>query len=144
VNSFGLMIESLVAILLIITIVYCKMFDRRLRRFKNDEAALRATIMELVAATESAERAIATLKVTVRDCDQNLAQQLRAAERCSAQLDRDVATGESVMRRLGHVLAPARASRPEAATKPSDTKDLLAAAEAFARRNEARLNGAAA
>ena len=58
-NGFGVMIEALVAVLLLITIGYCIVLDKRLRRFRADEHSLKATISELITATEIAERAIA-------------------------------------------------------------------------------------
>ena len=61
--DFGLMIESLVAILLLLTILYCVRLNRQLQRLKADEQSLKATIAELITATEIAERAIAGLKI---------------------------------------------------------------------------------
>ena len=69
------------AILLIITIGYCMLLNRRLKLLKSDEQSLKATISELVTATEIAERAIAGLKETVRECDTTLGERLRGAER---------------------------------------------------------------
>ena len=68
-NGIGIMIEGLVAILLMLTVGYCMLLNRRLKLLKADEQSLRATISELVTATEIAERAIAGLKVTVHECD---------------------------------------------------------------------------
>ena len=68
-NILRLMIESLVAILLLLTIVYCVRLNEQLKRLKADEQSLKATIAELITATEIAERAIAGLKVTVREGD---------------------------------------------------------------------------
>ena len=85
-NSIGLAIESLVAILLMLTIGYCILLNKRLKRLKADEQALKATISELITATEIAERAIGGLKLTVRECDQTLGERLRAAERFSASI----------------------------------------------------------
>ena len=42
--GLGFMIESLVAVLLLITIGYCFLLNRRLKRFKSDEHSLKATI----------------------------------------------------------------------------------------------------
>ena len=56
------MIEGLVAILLMLTVGYCMLLNRRLKLLKADEQSLRATISELVTATEIAERAVAGLK----------------------------------------------------------------------------------
>ena len=79
-NGLGLMIESLVAVLLLLTITFCIVLNGRLKKLKADEQALKATISELITATEIAERAIAGLKMTVRDCDQNLSERLRAGD----------------------------------------------------------------
>ena len=79
-NGFGLIIECLVAVLLLLTISFCIVLNRPLKKLKADEQALKATISELITATEIAERAIAGLKMTVRDCDQNLSERLPMLE----------------------------------------------------------------
>ena len=80
-NGIGMIIDGLVAILLMLTIGYCIMLNRRLKLLKADEQSLRATISELVTATEIAERAIGGLKLTVHECDIGLGERLRKAER---------------------------------------------------------------
>ena len=107
-HTIGLIIEATVAVLLAITIGYCYILDRRLRRFRADEQSLRAVIAELITATEIAERAIAGLKVTVHECDRDLGDRLRAAERFSASIEQQIAAGEVVLRRLAQVAAAAR------------------------------------
>jgi chromosome segregation ATPase len=147
-HSFGLWIESVVAILLLLTIGYCILLNRRLRRFKADEHSLKATISELITATEIAERAIAGLKVTVRDCDQNLGERLRTAERFAADIARQVEAGETIVDRLAQIAAAARPIQDETASSsqnaPPDAKAMLAAAQAFAERARSRANGLAA
>ncbi|MGB3273113.1 MAG: DUF6468 domain-containing protein, partial [Xanthobacteraceae bacterium] len=66
----GLVVEGVVAALLIATIGYCTVLNKRLKRLKADEHSLKATIAELITATEIAERAIGGLKLTVRDCNE--------------------------------------------------------------------------
>ena len=83
-HSFGIVIESLVAVLLMLTIGYCMLLNNRLKRLKADEHSLKATIGELITATEIAERAIGGLKHTVRDVNENLGSQLTAATQMSA------------------------------------------------------------
>ena len=97
-NSLGFVIESLVSVLLLITICYCTILNKRLRRLRADEQSLKATISELITATEIAERAIAGLKLTVRECDQTLGERLRSAERFSADIERQIRSEE---RRVG-------------------------------------------
>ena len=87
-HSFGIVIESLVAVLLVLTIGYCMVLNKRLKRLKADEHSLKATIGELITATEIAERAIGGLKHTVRDVNENLGSQLTAATQMSAHLKR--------------------------------------------------------
>jgi hypothetical protein len=77
-HSFGMVIESLVAVLLLLTIGYCMVLNKRLLRLKADEQSLKATIGELITATEIAERAIGGLKHTVRDVNENLGSQLNS------------------------------------------------------------------
>jgi len=142
-HAFALIIESLVAILLMVTIGYCYILNKRLMRLKADEQSLKATISELITATEIAERAITGLKVTVRECDQDLGERLRTAERFCAEMDRQLGDGEQVLDRLARIVL---ATRPDAAVAPptSDPRALVAAAQAFAERARSRLDGRAA
>ena len=145
-HSFGIVIESLVAILLLLTIGYCMLLNTRLKRLKADEHSLKATIAELITATEIAERAIGGLKHTVRDVNENLGNQLTAAAQMSEQLKRQLAEGDSVFRRLSRIAIAARAT-PEPETAPaaprlSSAKAIAAAAQAFSDRR--RSDGLAA
>jgi len=144
-HSFGLVIESLVAILLLLTIAYCVLLNGQLKRLKADEIVFKATISELVAATGLAERAIAGLKVTVRECDQSLGERLRNAERLTAELDRQFGAGENLVSRLSRIVSAAQPApaEQEGASGP-DTKSIVAAAQAFADRARLRIGGQAA
>ncbi len=153
-HSLGVVIETLVAILLMLTIGYCMLLNRRLKRLKADEHSLKATIGELITATEIAERAIGGLKHTVRDVNENLGGQLAAATQLSEHLKRQLAEGDHVVRRLTKIAIAARPSQAEteirepaprelaskefasheAAAKPSNAKALAAAAQAFSER----------
>src|ERR1700694_4066771 len=111
-HLMGIAIESLVAILLILTIGYCMLLNKRLKRLKADEHSLKATIAELITATEIAERAIGGLKHAVRDVNENLGNQLASAAQMSQQLRNQLAEGDNVIRRLSRI---AIAARPAAA-----------------------------
>lgn len=141
-NSLGLVIESLVALLLLFTIGYCMLLNRRLKLFKADEMSLRTTISELVSATGAAERASAGLKLTVRDCDQGLGERLRAAERLSAELHRQSEVGENLLSRLSRIVLAAQPAQDS--TAAADPKAMVVAAQAFAERARSRANGLAA
>ena len=114
-NGFSVIVEMLVAILLALTIIYCISLNRRLKVLKADEQSLRATISELVTATEIAERAIAGLKLTVQDCEAGLGERLRSADRFTADLDRSVAAGQDLLDRLTRIVVAAGAGAIPAA-----------------------------
>jgi hypothetical protein len=173
-HAFAVIIESLVAILLTITIGYCFVLNKRLMRLKADEHALKATISELITATEIAERAITGLKLTVRECDQNLGERLRTAERFCADIERQLAAGDQVLDRLVRIVSATRpdvvtpAAAPTPSTLPAlaapavpvasaaapvpapapvstpDPRAMVAAAQALAQRTRSRMGGRAA
>jgi hypothetical protein len=153
-HSLGLAIESLVAVLLVVTIGYCVLLNARLKRLKADEHSLKAVIAELITATEIAERAIGGLKHTVRDVNENLGSQLASATHMSEQLRRQLGEADGVVRRLSKIAIAARpqsASEAEEAlvseaesapgrvsgTKVSGAKAVAAAAQAFSERRRA-------
>ncbi|MDU6376180.1 MAG: DUF6468 domain-containing protein [Bradyrhizobium sp.] len=157
-HSLGLIIESLVAVLLVLTIGYCMLLNSRLKRLKADEHSLKAVIAELITATEIAERAIGGLKLAVRDVNENLGNQLAAATQMSDQLRKQLAESDGVVRRLSRIASAARPiTAPEAASEPapapvpaitaepvrvSSAKAVAAAAQAFSERR--RTSGLAA
>src|SRR5229473_1220663 len=149
-HVFGIVIESLVAVLLMVTIGYCMLLNKRLKRLKADEHSLKATIAELITATEIAERAIGGLKHTVRDVNENLGNQLTSAAQMSLQLKKQLAEGDNIFRRLSRIATAARpAAGPEPESEPepavpkvSAAKAVAAAAQAFSDRR--RSDGLAA
>ena len=145
-HSLGIVIESLVAVLLMLTIGYCMLLNKRLKRLKADEHSLKATIAELITATEIAERAIGGLKHTVRDVNENLGSQLTAATQMAGHLKNMIAEGDGVIRRLSKIAIAARPSQeaesaapatPVAAPRVSSAQAVAAAAEAFSERRRA-------
>jgi Domain of unknown function (DUF6468) len=156
-NGIGTMIDMLVAFLLVLTIGYCVLLNHRLKLLKGDEQSLRATISELVTATEIAERAIGGLKLTVHECDMGLGERLRKAERITIEIDRTVASGKDLLGRLlqivsagkgpEHVIAAldeARRGDDKPDVKRTDAKSVAAAAEAFSERLRTKVHGLAA
>ncbi|MER2606643.1 MAG: DUF6468 domain-containing protein [Siculibacillus sp.] len=123
-----LAIEGLVAVLLVTTIGYCILLDSRLKRLRADEANLRATISELLTATEIAERAIVGLKETAADCDKTLAQRLREAEFFSQEIEKEIGEGEKLLNRIIRITQAAQAAGPgtSAAAEAAPTAALVA------------------
>jgi Domain of unknown function (DUF6468) len=143
--GFGFMIESLVAVLLLLTITYCVILNNRLKRLKADEQSLKATLAELITATEIAERAVAGLKTTAHECDATLGERLRTADHCCAELNQQIKAGDVLIKQLSRIVAAARPA--EGAGEPAgapDPKAVAAAAQAFAERARNRLSSLAA
>jgi hypothetical protein len=139
---YGFLVESMVSILLLLTILYCVRLNTQLRLLKADEQSLRATISELITATEIAERAIAELKTTMRDGEHSLSERLDRSEQLSADIEHQLKAGEDLLAKLTRI---AGIGRP--ADKPSpvpDAKAVAAAAQAFAERTRVRTSGRAA
>jgi Domain of unknown function (DUF6468) len=138
----GYLVEIMVSCLLLLTIIYCVRLNRQLRLLKADEQTLRATISELITATEIAERAIAGLKSTMHDGEKNLSERLERMERVSGELDLQLAAGEELLDRVARI---AGAARPAGERSPvPDAKAVAAAAQAFAERARARTRDKAA
>lgn len=117
--TINLIAEALVASLLVATIITCYVLAKRIERMKMDEAGMRQTIGALVSATDTAERAIAGLKLTLGDCDRTLAERLRTAERYAADLAAQVEAGQAVMERIGQIVSAATLVAPKAESKPA-------------------------
>lgn len=139
---YGVLVESLVSILLLLTILYCVRLNNQLRLLKADEHSLRATISELITATEIAERAIAGLKSTMREGERTLSERLARVEELSSNLGQQIGAGELLLGKITRIAGLGRAA-DEAAPTP-DAKAVAAAAQAFAERTRARLSGLAA
>jgi hypothetical protein len=152
-GALSLAADIMVAVLLVATIVTSVRLSRRIARLKADESSMRKTIGDLVAATDSAERAVTGLRTTLLECDRALAERIGAAERQEEGLARTIKAGEAVMGGIGHIVdstrravqAPAR-PLPEPARMEAGgaLKHALAAAQAVADRASRRVGNRAA
>jgi hypothetical protein len=145
----ALLIESLVAVLLVLTIGYCMVLNHRLKRLRADESSLRTTIAELITGTQVAQSAIDKLKITVHECDATLGERLRVAERMTADLSRSIERGEDIIARIGTIATaahvPERAKPDLAAIRPAppapakgSVAQAVAAAQALVARSRHR------
>jgi Domain of unknown function (DUF6468) len=156
INVLPLTIESMVAMLLLATILYCVRLNEQLKRLKADESSMKKTIGELLTGIENAERAISGLKATVREADDSLSLRLKDAERFCKEIKSGTEAGGDVLARLGQ-LAGARPwlfgvdgiEEPEQMQEPerpvaTDPMSIVAAAQALAERAQARARAIAA
>lgn len=157
--NLGMLIESCVSVLLLVTIGFCFVLNRRLQRMRADELTMKATISELITATEIAERAIAGLKTTVRECDESLGENLRTAQTVSKDISRRIEGGQELLARIARIVLaassvkegrgegarPAATEAPRAPrTAPRDAHAVARAANAFAERTRMRIDSEAA
>lgn len=101
---FGIVIESVVALLLAATIVFAVRLERQLRGLRLGEDALRKTIQELGTATAHAERAVGDLRQALEDSDLELAAQVRIADRRASDLKAQIQGGEDVLARISRIV----------------------------------------
>jgi hypothetical protein len=139
---YGFLVETMVSILLLLTILYCVRLNKQLRLLKADENSLRATISELVTATEIADRAIAGLKSMMQQGEQTLSQKLERGEVLAAELDLHLSAGNQLLARLVRIAGVTRPVGESPAVQ--DAKAVAAAAQAFADRARTRLSDQAA
>ena len=139
---YGFLVETMVSILLLLTILYCVRLNKQLRLLKADENSLRATISELVTATEIADRAIAGLKSMMQQGEQALSQKLERGEALAAELDLHLSAGNQLLARLVRIAGVTRPVGESPAVQ--DAKAVAAAAQAFADRARTRLSDQAA
>jgi hypothetical protein len=139
---YGFLVETMVSILLLLTILYCVRLNKQLRLLKADERSLRATISELVTATEIADRAINGLKLTMQEGEQALSQRLERAEVLAAELDLHLTAGNQLLARLVRIAGVSRPPGEPPAIQNANA--VAAAAQAFADRTRSRLSGQAA
>ncbi len=127
---FGLIIESVVAVLLALTIGYCFVLNQRLKLLHSDRETLREMISDLVQATNMANGAIKQLREVASEADMTLNVRLEEAERFGIELANHVSAGQSVLERITKITSAARASEtiaPAPANKPDAKKSPLPA-----------------
>jgi hypothetical protein len=139
---YGFLVETMVSVLLLLTILYCVRLNKQLRLLKADENSLRATISELVTATEIADRAIAGLKSMMHQGEQALSEKLERGEVLAAELDLHLSAGNQLLARLVRIAGVTRPVGESPAVQ--DAKAVAAAAQAFADRARSRLSDQAA
>lgn len=108
--SFGLAIESIVAILLVLTIGYCYVLNKRLVNLRDDKETMRDMISDLVAATTMANSAIGQLREVAGEADVTLNSRLEEAERFSLELANHVLAGQTVVEKISKITSAARGS----------------------------------
>ncbi len=108
--SMGFVIESFVSVLLVMTIGYCYVLNKRLKNLQADKETMRDMIGDLVAATNMANSAIGQLKEVATETDMTLNARLEEAERFSVELANHVVAGQKVVEKIAKITSAARGS----------------------------------
>ena len=116
--SFAFAIESIVAILLLITIGYCYILNKRLMNLRADKDTMRDMIADLVAATNMANSAIGQLREVAGEADNVLNSRLEEAEKFSFELANHVIAGQGVVEKIAKITRAASKSETIARVDP--------------------------
>jgi len=134
--TMSLVIEGIVACLLVVTIGFCVLLVRRLKRLKADETALQDIVADLMQATGKADSAIRNLRATADEHETALRIRLNQAADMAKTLEKERVAAEALMDRVGKLaqLARARPATPRPAMRVVPTEESAPAHEAVARR----------
>ncbi len=123
-SSLGFVVEALVAALLVVTIGYCVIVNRKLEQLRSDKSDLRAVVRDLYAATGHAEQALANLRQTSGSIEETLGDQTDRAEKAQSLLAAGIERGEGLLSKLDVItqgrsaLAPLHQMAAERSSKP--------------------------
>jgi len=131
--AFGLIVESMVAILLATTIGYCIILNQRLKRLHSDRDQLRKMVADLVQATSLANAAVTELKTAAVEADTVLQGRLEEAEKFGIELANHVNAGQQIMDKIARITTTARSTpgaphEPKAVEAPRPTEGKLQSA----------------
>jgi hypothetical protein len=119
--SLGLIVEGAVALLLAVTIGYCMILDRRLKRLHADRDAMQKMVTDLVQATALANAAVNELKTAALESDARLSERITEATALNTRLAGDVATGMQLIEKIARITAAAKSQPlPEVAVEASE------------------------
>lgn len=144
---FGMIVESLVALLLALSIGYSIVLNERLKKLHADRSELKQMIADLVRATDLANRAIQELKEAATEADTTLGARMTEAESFAIELANHVTAGQAVMERIVKIIQVARSHETETVAppaKPAAPEKTNRAAEALKALRAHRSEGRAA
>ena len=111
---YGMILEGIVAILLVLTVGYCFVLDRRLQALRSGREELQKAVEDLNASIGRAQTTILDLKANAGDTARILEDRITKAQGLADELSLMVQSGNSIAERL--------ADRPNSA-KTKSNKD---------------------
>jgi hypothetical protein len=113
--EMSLMLDALVAALLVATIVYAAILNRKLGRLRADRAELEAQIARFVDCTHRAEASIKHLKAVSEEAGRSLQQPIDRAMAVRDELVFMIERGDTLSEKLSGRISAAREPRQEEA-----------------------------
>lgn len=105
-------VDAIVAILLIVTIVYCAILHKKLSALRNAEHELQGLLQAFAGQTQKAENGILQLRSAAEDIGGTLGEQVESATELLDELKLITATGNDLAGRLEKSLVRPDHSRP--------------------------------
>ncbi|MBL6934235.1 MAG: hypothetical protein ISR48_02375 [Alphaproteobacteria bacterium] len=99
----ALFTDGMIAILLVVTIVYCIILSKRLNSFRRNEAEFQSLVSSFNQATARAEDSIIALRETAEHIRGNLHMEVEDAKTLYEDLTFIIERGDSLANRLGGV-----------------------------------------
>ena len=105
----GLLVEGAVAALLVVTIAYCFVLNRKLGALKSDQHALKSTVLALNSAIEQANVVTADLRKLAGAAETELAARIDQAEGCTSHLEQSLGVATEVLAKICAISQAAKA-----------------------------------
>ncbi len=131
----GLAVDILVSVLLVVTIGYAAVLNKRLKRLRDEEDVMRTTVQELVNSSALADRALKELKAMAENSDSVLKARMVVAESTTGRLDQATERCNTALERLGAAGVPipeAPKPKPASEQRPAAHRALKQEAEPVA------------
>jgi len=114
-SYLGIFVEATVSFLLLVTIGYCLVINRKLENLRSDKSELREIIFSLTKATSQAEQAIGNLRGTAGAIEEGLNERLAEARALESNLAENVEKGSALLAKLSALTGARAPSRSGAA-----------------------------
>lgn len=116
--SLGIAIESLVAVLLAVTIGYCVLVNRKLAQLRSDQSELKAIVRALHQATDQAAHAMNGLRESASNADETLGLQLERVKVLDKRLSESIGRGDALLAKLAALPRSAEYRQQDSAPPP--------------------------
>jgi hypothetical protein len=110
--ALGFAVEVMVAILLVLTIGYCIVLNKKLKSLHGDKDALKQMVVDLVKATNMANSAVKGLRQSASEADNMLEARLSEANKFTVELANHINAGHGVLEKISRITSEASKNNP--------------------------------